>query len=72
MDRFEQALAESPTGGVAIVNKHGEPWIRISPRSEQEKQESLLAVKAEIERRWGTIDLLEHPEVRRVRHRLHR
>lgn len=59
LDRFEQALAEGTTGGVAIVKKHGEPWIRVSPRGKQEEPESLVAIKAEIERRWGTIDLLD-------------
>ncbi|MDX2524696.1 Tn3 family transposase [Streptomyces europaeiscabiei] len=58
LDRFEQALDEGTTG-VAIVRKHGEPWIRVSPRGKQEEPESLVAIKAEIERRWGTIDLLD-------------
>ncbi|MGI5341902.1 DUF4158 domain-containing protein [Streptomyces sp. CA-181903] len=31
LDRFERALAEGTTGGVAIVKKRGEPWIRVSP-----------------------------------------
>ncbi|MEU5660001.1 Tn3 family transposase [Streptomyces sp. NPDC047737] len=59
LDRFDQALAEGTTGGVAIVKKHGEPWIRVSPRGKQEEPESLVAVKVELERRWGTIDLLD-------------
>ncbi|GAA2621474.1 hypothetical protein GCM10009863_39450 [Streptomyces axinellae] len=59
LDRFEQALAEAPRVGVAIVKKHGQPWIRVSPRGKQEEPESLVAVKGEIERRWGTIDLLD-------------
>ncbi|MFF6815230.1 Tn3 family transposase [Streptomyces sp. NPDC012403] len=59
LDRFEQALAEGTTGGVAIVRKHGEPWIRVSPRGKQEEPQSLVAIKGEIERRWGTIDLLD-------------
>ncbi|MFF2411478.1 hypothetical protein [Streptomyces sp. NPDC058092] len=46
LDRFEQALAEGTTGGVAIVKKHGEPWIRVSPRGKQEEPESLVAIKA--------------------------
>ncbi|MEV4975953.1 hypothetical protein [Streptomyces scopuliridis] len=46
---------------VEIVKKHGEPWIRVSPRGKQEEPESLVAVKGEIERRWGTIDLLDIP-----------
>ncbi|SCF67746.1 Tn3 transposase DDE domain-containing protein [Streptomyces sp. MnatMP-M27] len=53
LDRFEQALAEGTTGGVAIVKKHGEPWIRVSPRGKQEEPESLVAIRGEIERRWG-------------------
>ncbi|MEV5441001.1 Tn3 family transposase [Streptomyces sp. NPDC052644] len=56
---FEQALAEGTTGGVAIVKKHGEPWSRVSPHGKQEEPESLVAIKAEIERHWGTIDLLD-------------
>jgi TnpA family transposase len=50
---------EGTTGGVAIVKKHGEPWIRVSPRGKQEEPGSLVAVKGEVERRWGTIDLLD-------------
>ncbi|MGW7489378.1 hypothetical protein [Streptomyces sp. NPDC054786] len=34
-------------------------WIRVSPRGKQEEPESLVAIKGEIERRWGTIDLLD-------------
>ena len=43
LDRFEQALAEGTTGGVAIVKKHGEPWIRVSPRGKQEEPEWVAA-----------------------------
>jgi hypothetical protein len=35
LDRFENALAQDTTGGVAIVKKHGEAWIRVSPRGKQ-------------------------------------
>ncbi|MEE1735318.1 hypothetical protein PUR49_01995 [Streptomyces sp. BE147] len=42
---------------MAIVKKHGEPWIRVSPRGKQEEPESLVSIKGETERRWGTIDL---------------
>lgn len=47
--RFGVALAEAETGGVAIVKKHGEPGIRISPRGKQDELASLVAVKTEIE-----------------------
>ncbi|MFD5437068.1 Tn3 family transposase [Kitasatospora sp. NPDC127067] len=59
LDRFEQALATETTGGVSITVKHGNPWIKVSPLAKQEEPENLVAVKGEIERRWGTIDLLD-------------
>ncbi|MFI9352508.1 Tn3 family transposase [Streptomyces lydicus] len=59
LDRFEQALATGTTGGVSIIRKHGNPWIKVSPLAKQEEPENLVAVKGEIERRWGTIDLLD-------------
>lgn len=42
-----------------IVKRHGEPWIKVSPLGKQEEPENLVALKAEIERRWGTIDLID-------------
>ncbi|MFJ8589636.1 hypothetical protein ACIRD2_34170 [Streptomyces sp. NPDC093595] len=53
---------------MSIVKKHGEPWIKVSPHGKQEEPESLVAIKAEIERRWGTIDLLDIL----IRYRFHR
>ncbi|WP_189316114.1 hypothetical protein [Streptomyces brasiliensis] len=44
LDRFDRALAEGTTGGVAIVKRHGGPWIRVSPRGMQEEPESLVAI----------------------------
>ncbi|WP_030208577.1 Tn3 family transposase [Streptomyces bikiniensis] len=51
----EQPLGEGATGGAAIV-KHGEPWIGASPGGKQEEPESLVVIKAGVERRRGTID----------------
>ncbi|MGW2586639.1 Tn3 family transposase [Streptomyces virginiae] len=59
MDRLEKALVEDTTGGVAIVKRNGEGWIRVSPRPKQEEPENLTAIKTEVQRRWGTIDLLD-------------
>ncbi|MFG2638797.1 hypothetical protein ACGFX8_34485 [Streptomyces sp. NPDC048362] len=42
-----------------IVKRHGEPWIKLSPLGKQEESQNLVALKAEIKRRWGTIDLLD-------------
>jgi hypothetical protein len=59
MDRLEKALVENTTGGVAIVKKNGEGWIKVSPRPKQKEPENLTAIKNEVQRRWGTIDLLD-------------
>ncbi|MFE7235912.1 hypothetical protein ACFY3J_36370 [Streptomyces sp. NPDC001231] len=55
LTRFDTALELGTTGGVEITRKHGEPWIKVSPLGKQEEPENLVALKAEIERRWGTI-----------------
>ncbi|MFE9900940.1 Tn3 family transposase [Streptomyces achromogenes] len=59
LDRLESALVDDTTGGVSITRRHGEPWIKVSPQPKLEEPENLVAIKAEMERRWGTIDLLD-------------
>ncbi|MFE5940811.1 Tn3 family transposase [Streptomyces sp. NPDC056470] len=59
LTRFDTSLETGTTGGVEITRKHGEPWIKVSPLGKQEEPENLAALKAEIERRWGTIDLID-------------
>jgi len=59
MDRLEKALVDNTAGGVAIVKRNGEGWIKVSPRPKQEEPENLTAIKNEVQRRWGTIDLLD-------------
>ncbi|MFD5751209.1 Tn3 family transposase [Streptomyces sp. NPDC127033] len=59
LTRFDAALEVGTAGGVDIVRRHGEPWIKVSPPGKQEEPENLVALKAEIERRWGTIDLID-------------
>ncbi|MEV6618463.1 Tn3 family transposase [Streptomyces sp. NPDC051051] len=59
LTRFDTALELGTTGGVDIVRKHGEPWIKVSPLGKQVEPENLVALKAEIEGRWGTIDLID-------------
>ncbi|MEI5100225.1 Tn3 family transposase [Streptomyces sp. PmtG] len=59
LTRFDTALELGTTGGVEITTKRGEPWIKVSPLGKQEEPENLTALKAEIQRRWGTIDLLD-------------
>jgi hypothetical protein len=50
---------DGTAGGVTVTVRRGEPWIKVPPLDKQEEPENLAAVKAEIERRWGTIDLLD-------------
>lgn len=59
LTRFDTALELGTTGGVEITTKRGEPWMKVSPLGKQAEPENLTALKAEIERRWGTIDLLD-------------
>ncbi|MFB7010816.1 MULTISPECIES: Tn3 family transposase [unclassified Streptomyces] len=59
LTRFDTALELDTTGGVDNVKKQGEPWIKVSPLGKQQEPENLVALKAEIERRWGTIDLID-------------
>jgi TnpA family transposase len=57
--RLDTALELGTSGGVEVTTRRGEPWIKVSPLGKQEEPENLVALKAEIERRWGTIDLLD-------------
>ncbi|GAA3776437.1 hypothetical protein [Streptomyces chiangmaiensis] len=56
---FDQALELGTTDGVEITRRHGEPWIKVSPPAKQEEPENLVALKAAIQRRRGTIDLID-------------
>ncbi|MEU7886756.1 DUF4158 domain-containing protein [Microbispora bryophytorum] len=51
-----RAVRARGAAGRAAAKRHGDPWIKVSPLGKQEEPENLVAVKAEIERRWGTID----------------
>jgi len=55
---LNKALTKGTTGGVKITTKKGEPWISVPPVAKQPEPENLAALKAEIGRRWGVIDLL--------------
>jgi TnpA family transposase len=55
---LDKALTKGTTGGVKITTKKGEPWISVPPVAKQPEPENLAALKAEIGRRWGVIDLL--------------
>ncbi len=59
LDRLNTALKEGTTGGVRITRRKGEPWISVLPVARQVEPASLKALKEEISRRWGVIDLLD-------------
>jgi len=59
LSSFDAALAEGTTGGVRIVTRRGEAWISVPKLEKAEEPENLSALKGEIRRRWGTVDLLE-------------
>jgi len=59
LTRLDTALAKGATGGVRIITRQGSPWVSVSKLGKLPEPKNLGALKAEIERRWGTIDLLD-------------
>ncbi|WP_072691401.1 Tn3 family transposase [Rhodococcus marinonascens] len=57
--RFDVGLAEGTTGGVRLTRRRGEQWISVPKLDKQPEPENLEAIKAEVTRRWGTLDLLD-------------
>ena len=56
---FDRGLEEGTTGGVRITTRHGRPWMSVPKIEKLPEPENLGALKAEVEKRWGTIDLLD-------------
>ncbi len=56
---LDQALASGTTGGVKVTTRRGEPWIKVPSAVKQPEPANLAALKAEVEARWGTLDLLD-------------
>ena len=59
LDRLNTAMSEGTTGGVRIVTRKGQPWISVPKLEPLPEPQNLGALKAEVLRRWGTIDLLD-------------
>ena len=53
------ALARGTNGGVRIITRRGSPWVSVPKLDKLPEPRNLGALKAEVERRWGTIDLLD-------------
>jgi TnpA family transposase len=56
---FDQAITDETCGGVRIVTRHGDPWISVPRMEPLPEPVRLEQIKAEVQRRWGTIDLLD-------------
>ena len=48
-----------PEGWRRVVTRHGEPWISVPAPVKQAEPANLVALKQQVEARWGTIDLLD-------------
>ena len=58
LDAFNTMVGDGAAGGVRIVTRGGDPWISV-PKLEALPEPALLdTLKAEVARRWGTLDLL--------------
>jgi TnpA family transposase len=52
-------MAKGTTGGVRVITRNGQPWISVPQLEKLPEPKNLAALKAEVQRRWGTIDLLD-------------
>lgn len=59
LDNLDTALGSGTTGGVQITSRRGDPWISVPVLAKLPEPENLDAIKSEVVRRWGTIDLLD-------------
>ncbi len=59
LNRLVQAIDNDTAGGVRIGRRGGDPWITVPRLTALPEPEHLDAIKAEVRRRWGTLDLLD-------------
>ena len=59
LDMFNQALADGTTGGVKVTTRRSDPWLSIPTMDKVPEPTNLEVLKTEVQRRWGTIDLLD-------------
>ncbi|MCQ8194326.1 Tn3 family transposase [Streptomyces rugosispiralis] len=60
LDRLTAALADGSPGGVKVTTtRHGEPWISVPKLEKLDEPTGLQALKDEVVRRWGVLDLLD-------------
>lgn len=56
---LDEGIAAGTTGGVRITTRRGEPWISVPTRRKLPEPANLVALKGEVQRRWGVLDLLD-------------
>ncbi len=59
LDRLDRVMAEGTAGGVRVVTRNGQPFISVPKLEKLPEPKNLTALKAEVQRRWGTLDLLD-------------
>lgn len=59
LDQLSGALADGSAGGAKVTTRKGEPWITVPKLERLAKPTSLAALKEEVARRWGVLDLLD-------------
>ena len=59
LSRLNTALTEGTAAGVRIITRNGKPWVSVPKLDKLPEPKNLPALKAEVQRRWGTIDLLD-------------
>jgi hypothetical protein len=59
LDRLSTALADGSAGGVKVTTRKGEPWITVPKLEKLDEPTGLAALKEEVVRRWGVLDLLD-------------
>ncbi|MFI5690006.1 transposase [Streptomyces sp. NPDC051636] len=59
LDRLSVALTNGSAGGVKVTTRRGEPWITVLEPEPLVEPTGLQALKEEVIRRWGVLDLLE-------------
>jgi hypothetical protein len=59
LDGLQAALVGDTAGGVRVITRRSEPWITVPKLERLPEPEQLGALKDEVARRWGTLDLLD-------------
>jgi TnpA family transposase len=59
LTRLAEALRTDTAGGVRVTSRGGQVWIRVPRQPKQVEPANLEALKAEVARRWGVVDLLD-------------